>query len=221
MGVAENLFLLRQEIPAHVQIVAVSKTMPVSSVREAYVAGQRDFGENRVQEMLDKESQLPSDIRWHLIGHLQTNKVRMAVPVVQLIHSVDSLKLLETIDAEAARINRRIDCLLQIRIAREETKFGITPAGAEELLGSYTLNAMAHVRIRGLMGMATFTEDAALVQAEFGLLKDCFNQYKSRWFADDNGFNILSMGMSGDYPLAVEAGANMVRIGSLIFGSRK
>ncbi len=220
MAIAENLNRLKQELPGQVQLVAVSKTMPVSAIREAYAAGQRDFGENRVQELLTKEAQLPSDIRWHLIGHLQTNKVRMAVPVVHLIHSVDSLKLLEAIEIESARIERVVDCLLQIRIAREETKFGMCPEDAEALFSSGVLKTMPHVRLRGLMGMATFTDDAAQVRDEFALLKSCFDRYRNQWFGGSDQFSVLSMGMSGDYELAVAAGSTMVRIGSLIFGSR-
>lgn len=220
MAIAENLNRLIQELPRQVQLVAVSKTMPVSAIREAYAAGQRDFGENRVQELLTKEAQLPSDIRWHLIGHLQTNKVRMAVPMVHLIHSVDSLKLLETIEIESARIGRVVDCLLQIRIAREETKFGMLPEEAEALLRSAVLETMPHVRLRGLMGMATFTDDAAQVRDEFAQLKSCFDRFRSQWFGGSDQFGVLSMGMSGDYELAVAAGSTMVRIGSLIFGTR-
>jgi PLP dependent protein len=220
MAIAENLNQLLHELPPKVQLVAVSKTMPVSAILEAYAAGQRDFGENRVQEMLEKEAQLPSDIRWHLIGHLQTNKVRMAIPGVYLIHSVDSLKLLETIETEAARIGRVVDCLLQIRIAREETKFGMQIEDAETLFRRAVTDNMPHVRIRGLMGMATFTDDESQVREEFGLLKSCFDRFRDQWFRQGDQFSILSMGMSGDYSLAVEAGSTLVRIGSLIFGSR-
>lgn len=220
MGISQNLKQLRDAIPSHVEIIAVSKTMAVSAIREAYHSGQRSFGENKVQELLEKHKVLPADIQWHLIGHLQTNKVKQVVPVVQLIHSVDSLKLLTTIDTEARKIDRCVDCLLQVRIAREETKSGLTLVDVHQLLNSEFFASSKNVRIRGLMGMATFTEDMEQVKQEFLKLAECFQQIKSRWFSNDPAFRELSMGMSGDYPVALACGATMVRIGSIIFGER-
>jgi len=220
MGIDQNLRQLRGMIPAHVEIIAVSKTMAVTAIQEAYDLGQRSFGENKVQELLEKQKVLPADIRWHLIGHLQTNKVKLLVPVIHLIHSVDSLKLLTTIDSEAKNTGRCVDCLLQIRIAKEETKFGLTLVELQQMLDSEEYAACRHVRIRGVMGMATFTEDMEQVKQEFCMLADCFQLLKSRWFSKDHDFRELSMGMSGDYPVALACGATMVRIGSLIFGER-
>jgi pyridoxal phosphate enzyme (YggS family) len=220
MGIDQNLKQLREMIPAHVEIIAVSKTMPVTAIQEAYDLGHRSFGENKVQELLEKQQVLPADIRWHLIGHLQTNKVKLVIPVVHLIHSVDSLKLLTTIDSEAKKAGRCMDCLLQLRIAKEETKFGLTPLELQQMLDSEDYAACRHVRIRGVMGMATFTEDMEQVKREFAMLADYFQLLKNRWFSDDPAFMELSMGMSGDYPVALASGATMVRIGSLIFGER-
>ncbi len=220
MGIADNIALLRKEIPQHVKIVAVSKTMQASAVKEAYDAGHRAFGENRVQEMTDKQQLLPSDVEWHLIGHLQTNKVKYIVPFVHLIHSVDSLKLLAEINREAARVGRKIDCLLQMRIAREETKFGLQYTEAVQLLNSEEFKDFQHVRLTGLMGMATFTGNNSQIRDEFLQLGRFFKEFQNRWFLHVDSFRELSMGMSGDYKLAIEAGSTMVRIGSLIFGER-
>jgi PLP dependent protein len=220
MGISENLSLLRGEIPQEVRIIVVSKTMPVSDILEAYGSGHREFGENKAQELSEKQKHLPSDIEWHMIGHLQTNKVKLIIPFVHLIHSVDSLKLLSVIDAEAAKSGRRIDCLLQIRIAREETKFGLTPVEAEQLLKSAEYHSFRHIRITGLMGMATFTDDFIQVKSEFSQLAILFERFRSAYFRNDPAFCERSMGMSGDYKLALEAGSTMVRIGSLIFGKR-
>jgi len=220
MGISQNLTQLRNTIPPHVEIIAVSKTMAVSAIQEVYNLGQRAFGENKVQELLEKHKMLPPDIQWHLIGHLQTNKVKQVVPVVYLIHSVDSLKLLTTIDTEARKIGRCVDCLLQVRIAREETKFGLTLVDIHQLLDSENFASCKNIRIRGLMGMATFTEDMEQVKQEFLKLAECFQQIKSRWYTNDTAFRELSMGMSGDYPVALACGATMVRIGSIIFGER-
>jgi PLP dependent protein len=220
MCIAENLSRLRKEIPQEVRIIVVSKTMPVSDIREAYNTGHREFGENKAQELSEKQKQLPSDIAWHMIGHLQTNKVKLIAPFVQLIHSVDSLKLLSVINTEAAKSGRRIDCLLQMRIAREETKFGLTPAEAEQLLKSSEYHAFRHIRITGLMGMATFTDDILHVKSEFSQLVVLFERFRTAYFRNDPSFCERSMGMSGDYKLALAAGSTMVRIGSLIFGKR-
>ena len=220
MGVAENLTALKSEIPGHVTLVAVSKTKPVEVIIEAYRAGQRDFGENRAQELIWKQEKLPGDIRWHMVGHLQSNKVKYLAPFVHIIHGVDSLKLLKVINREAIRNDRVIDVLFQIHIAREETKFGFSEEELLELLHSEALGQISHVRIRGMMGMATFTEDLDQVRKEFRFLKELFDRMKSSVFAGREEFDRLSMGMSGDYRVALEEGSNMVRIGSLIFGSR-
>jgi len=220
MSIAENIALLRKEIPAHVKIIAVSKTMPLLVLKEAYNAGQRAFGENKVQELLQKQPLMPADTEWHLIGHLQTNKVRSVIPFVALIHSVDSLKLLAEINKEAIKINRRIDCLLQIRIAAEETKFGLTSESALQIVSSAEYRSFTNIRIRGLMGIATFTDDAGQIRKEFSQLANNFQEIKTGFFPHDDSFRELSMGMSGDYKLGIEAGSTMLRIGTLIFGER-
>lgn len=211
---------LRTEIPADVQLVAVSKTKPVSAIQEAYDAGQRAFGENKVQEMVDKYEVLPKDIQWHLIGHLQTNKVKYIAPFVHLIHAVDSLKLLQEIDKQAQKCNRVISCLLQFHIAEEETKFGLDFNEVEEILQSREFVELQHVQIAGLMGMATFTDNQEQVRDEFRNLNNYFHILKSHYFKFNPEFRYLSMGMSGDYRMAIEEGSNMVRIGSTLFGSR-
>lgn len=216
MSIAENLNEIRKSLPEGVRLVAVSKTRSAAEIMEAYRAGQRDFGENKVQEMAAKQQELPEDIRWHMIGHLQRNKVKYMAGFVHLVHGVDSLRLLEEIDRRGALENRVIDCLLQVHIAEEATKFGFDPAELEALLLGPELGLMSHIRIRGLMGMATFTEDPAQLHREFRSLKALFD----RLFAGNPEADILSMGMSGDYPIAVEEGSTMVRIGSSIFGSR-
>jgi pyridoxal phosphate enzyme (YggS family) len=221
MGIAENLSRLRQEIPPHVKIVAVSKTMPLTAIMEAYGAGHRIFGENRVQELIEKQNNLPPDIEWHLIGHLQTNKVKYIVPFVRLIHAVDSLKLLAAINNEALRLNRVVDCLLQLKIAKEVTKFGLTFEGIRELLNSAAFADFKNIRICGLMGMATFTNDEWQIREEFRYLADCFKDLKSTFFRHVPGFAEMSIGMSGDYNIAIQTGATILRIGSLIFGERK
>jgi pyridoxal phosphate enzyme (YggS family) len=220
MAIADNITNLRNEISRNVKIIAVSKTMPVELINEAYQAGQRVFGENKVQELVQKQPLLPSDIEWHLIGHLQTNKVKNVVPFVKMIHSVDSLKLLSQINTEAGKIDRTIDCLLQLRIAKEETKFGMSFDEAKELLNSDEFRNLSHVSINGLMGIATFTDDANLIKYEFAQLMEYFREIKKSWFSDAEAFKEISMGMSGDYKLAIEAGSTIVRIGSLIFGER-
>jgi len=221
MGIAENISNLRAEIPPSVKIIAVSKTKPVSDILEAYKTGQLDFGENKVQELLDKHPLLPADIRWHMIGHLQSNKVRPIVPFIHMIHAVDSLKLLTVINSEAARINRVISCLLQIYIAREDTKFGLSVDEAMQLIESPGFVDLKNIRIYGLMGMATYTNDTEQVKREFRTLKECFSRFSREYFKNSRDFKELSMGMSGDYLLAAEEGSTMIRIGSLIFGTRK
>jgi pyridoxal phosphate enzyme (YggS family) len=218
--ISSNIALLRQSLPPSVRLVAVSKTKSTGEILEAYNAGQRDFGENRVQELLGKKDLLPVDIQWHLIGHLQRNKVKYIAPFISMIHSVDSLRLLSVINGEANGAGRIINVLLQIHIASEETKFGFSREEVEALLGSGEWKVLENVRICGLMGMATFTSDISRVRAEFRSLADLYSDLKKRFFPDDPGFREISMGMSGDYRIAVEEGSTMVRIGSLIFGER-
>ena len=225
------------ELKDKATLIAVSKTKPVEDIKALYDLGQRDFGENYVQELVDKQPQLPNDIRWHFIGHLQSNKVKYIAPFVHLVHGVDSLKLLQEINKQAARNNRVIDCLLQVHIAKEETKFGFDKHELSELHG---LHELKNVRVVGLMGMASFSEDMDLVRSEFRYLKSLFDKVNGEWSMvnDDSAANgqqptadgtlstanrqlsTLSMGMSGDYKIAIEEGSNMVRIGSLIFGER-
>jgi PLP dependent protein len=215
--ISENLDNLRATIPAGVKLVAVSKMQPLERVLEVYAAGQRRFGENRVQDLVAKQPLLPNDIEWHFIGHLQTNKVKFIAPFVHVIQSIDSLKLLCEIDREAARNNRTIDGLLQLYIATEETKFGLDLSEVRAILSSREYKALQHIRITGVMGMATYTPEVALVQNEFGTLKSCFDVLSKEFFAGDPGFQEVSMGMSGDYLTAIAQGSTMVRIGSAIF----
>lgn len=219
-GIAENIVRIRESLPAGVRLVAVSKFHPVSSIQEAYDAGQRLFGESRVQELLQKTGQLPADIEWHFIGHLQSNKVKMIVPFVSLIHSIDSPRLLAEVDKAGARAGRVIDCLLQIHIAAEETKFGFTVEECEAFLAGGEWRRYDAVRICGVMGMATFTDDESRIRTEFDTLKRFFDRAKAAYFADKDFFREISMGMSDDWPLAVSAGSTMVRVGSHIFGNR-
>jgi len=214
--IRENLERLRSGIPAHVRLVAVSKFKPAADIMEAYNAGQRDFGENYVQELTGKAGELPADIRWHFIGHLQTNKVKYIAPFVHLIHSVDSAKLLKEIHRQGAANGRVIECLLQVHIAREETKSGLSGEEFLALLADPGLKALDHVRVTGVMGMSTFTDDRDVVRSEFRELKRIFEAGKALW----PEMTEISMGMSGDWPLAVEEGSTMVRIGSTIFGAR-
>ncbi len=218
--IKENLTKIQATIPADVTLVAVSKTKPVSDLQEVYDAGQRVFGENKVQEMTEKYEVLPKDIQWHLIGHLQTNKVKYIAPFVSLIHSVDSMKLLNEINKEAKKNNRVIDCLLQFHIAEEETKFGLSIEEAKELLESKEFVEMQNVSIVGIMGMASFTENIETVRHEFRVLESYFQILKSHFFKFNHHFKEISMGMSGDYLLAIEEGSTMVRVGSSIFGTR-
>jgi pyridoxal phosphate enzyme (YggS family) len=211
--------ILKKLKPSNVQLVAVSKTKTVEAIKELYDLGQRDFGENYVQELADKQQQLPDDIRWHFIGHLQTNKVKYIAPFVHLIHGVDSFKLLKEINKQGERNKRIINVLLQIHIAQEETKFGLNDEELNLMITEVKNSKMENVRVNGLMGMASFTENKAQVRKEFHYLKTLFDTYNKLPDADCS-LSILSMGMSGDYEIAVEEGSTMVRIGSLIFGSR-
>jgi pyridoxal phosphate enzyme (YggS family) len=219
MLIAKNLLKIKESLPENVTLVAVSKTKPVKDLMEAYTAGQRIFGENKIQEMSDKWEQMPKDIEWHMIGHVQTNKVKYMAPFVQLIHGVDSIKLLEEINKQAKKNNRIIDCLLQVYIAEEESKFGLDPTELNHLLTSDSFKQMQNIRIVGIMGMATFTDDQNQIKKEFTHLKSIFDNIQ-KLEPKNCQLNTISMGMSGDYPLAIECGSTMVRIGSSIFGGR-
>jgi len=219
MSIAQNLLKIKSSLPENVTLVAVSKTKPIPYLMEAYDAGQRIFGENKIQEMAEKWEAMPKDIEWHMIGHVQTNKVKFMAQFVSLIHGVDSLKLLEEINKQAKKNNRIIDCLLQIHIAEEETKFGLDEEELKEILASTTFQEMKNIRIVGLMGMATFTDNQEQIKKEFTHLKSIFDKLQSRRDAL-RCVSKLSMGMSGDYQLAIECGSTMVRIGSSIFGGR-
>lgn len=216
MSIQNNLLEINSTIPENVTLVAVSKTKPVSDLMEAYNAGQRIFGENKIQEMADKFDQMPKDIQWHMIGHVQTNKVKFMAPFVSLVHGVDSFKLLEEINKQALKNNRIIDCLLQLHIAEEDTKFGLDESELEALFHSENFQNLKNIKIVGLMGMATFTENQEQIKKEFLYLKSVFDRYKIQ----NPTFTTLSMGMSGDYQLAIACGSTMVRIGSSIFGIR-
>ena len=219
MSIAKNLTEIKSQLPAHVTLVAVSKTKPVSDLMEAYNEGQRIFGENKIQEMTDKWEQMPKDIEWHMIGHVQTNKVKFMAEYVSLVHGVDSFKLLEEINKQAKKHNRVIACLLQVHIAEEETKFGLNEDELEEILYSEDFRILENIRIVGLMGMATFTENTSQIEKEFNHLKAIFDKNKSL-NTNNCQLTTLSMGMSGDYQLAISCGSTMVRIGSSIFGNR-
>lgn len=216
MSIAKNLTEIKSQLPAHVTLVAVSKTKPVADLMEAYHAGQRIFGENYMQELVEKHEALPKDIQWHFIGHLQSRKVKQLAPFVSLIHGVDSFKLLQEINKQAANNNRIIDCLLQIHIADEETKFGLDEEELNDILMSDDFKNLENIRIVGLMGMATFTENQNQIEKEFNHLKTIFDKLRTQ----NSELKTLSMGMSGDFPLAISCGSTMVRIGSSIFGSR-
>lgn len=220
MSIKENLLHLQSSIPENVLLVAVSKTKPVADLMEAYNAGQRIFGENKIQEMTEKWQQMPKDIEWHMIGHVQSNKVKYMIPYVKLIHGVDSLKLLKEINRQAVRWRKQVNCLLQIHIAEEETKFGLNEIELADLLGSEEFKNMSNIKVIGLMGMATFTDNQEQIKREFQHLKSIFDLHK-KLKTENCQLNTLSMGMSGDYQLAIECGSNMVRIGSSIFGGRK
>ena len=218
--IKENLNKVRTTVPENVTLIAVSKTKPVSDLQEAYDAGQRIFGENKALEMRDKHQVLPDDIKWHFIGHLQTNKIKYIAPFVALIHSIDSASLLEAVNKEAVKNNRVIDCLLQFHIAQEDTKFGLDIEEAKSLLESENYKSLKNIKIVGVMGMATFTDNVAQVRDEFRNLKNIFETLKAEYFNGDDSFKEISMGMSDDYPIAIEEGATMVRVGSKIFGAR-
>lgn len=218
--IQHNLQEVLDEISSEVCLVAVSKTKPVSDLQEAYAIGQRVFGENKVQELTDKYEALPKDIQWHMIGHLQTNKVKYIAPFVALIHSVDSFKLLTEINKQAEKNNRTINCLLQVHIAEEETKYGFDFQEVEELIKSDELIQLKHIRIKGLMGMATFSDENQKIKREFESLNTDFKQLQQNTLPENVSLEVLSMGMSGDYKLAIEAGSNMIRVGSNIFGAR-
>jgi len=220
MSIAENIKRITSELGENTRLVAVSKTKPDEDLMEAYNAGQRLFGENKVQELAGKYERLPKDIEWHFIGHLQTNKVKYIAPFVSLIHGVDSLKLLKTINKEAKKKDRVIDCLLQFHIATESTKFGLNREEAVAILDDEQYRSFENVRIAGVMGMATYTDDKGQVRNEFRSLKKIFDDLKAEYFADKQYFKEISMGMSGDYKIAIEEGSTLVRIGSSIFGAR-
>lgn len=219
MSIKNNLLEIKSQLPKHVALVAVSKTKPVADLMEAYDAGQRIFGENKIQEMTEKWETMPKDIQWHMIGHVQTNKVKFMAEYVSLIHGVDSLKLLQEIDKQAKKHNRVIDCLLQMFIADEETKFGLDENELAEILNSSAFKSLQNIKIVGLMGMATFTENQNQIKKEFQNLKTIFDK-ASLLNTENCQLKTISMGMSGDYQLAIECGSTMVRIGSSIFGGR-
>ena len=218
--IQENLNIVKATVPSIVTLIAVSKTKPISDLQEAYDAGQRVFGENKALEMRDKHQQLPDDIKWHFIGHLQTNKIKYIAPFVTLIHSIDSASLLEAVNKEAVKNDRVIDCLLQFHIAQEETKFGLDLEEAKSLLESDDFKRLKNINIVGVMGMATFTDDECQIRKEFQTLKNIFDTLKECYFAEEASFKEISMGMSDDYLIAIEEGATMVRVGSKIFGAR-
>ena len=214
--IKRQLLAVKKELPEHVHLVAVSKTKPLSDLQQAYDAGQRIFGENKIQEMTGKWEALPKDIQWHMIGHVQTNKVKYMAPYVDTIHAVDSLKLLKEINKQAQKHGRIINCLLQVKIASEDSKFGLSADETIQILSNAEVTKMQHIHISGLMGMATFTDNRKQIQQEFLLLKNTFDQLQNT----HSKLKVLSMGMSGDYELAITCGSTMVRIGSAIFGAR-
>ena len=216
MSIKNNLTQIKIQLPSHVTLVAVSKTKPVEDLMEAYDSGQRIFGENKIQEMAEKHQQMPKDIQWHMIGNVQRNKVKYMASFVDLVHGVDSLKLLNEINKQAAKHQRVINCLLQLKIAQEDTKFGMTSKEAHEILNSEHYKSLKNIAIVGVMGMASFTENTAQITEEFTLLKSDFDSLKNT----EENLKVVSMGMSGDYPLAIENGSTMIRVGSSIFGAR-
>jgi len=220
MSVQQNIISIRKHIPAHVQLVCVSKFHPDEELLEAYNAGERVFGESKVQEMCGKQQRLPKDIHWHFIGHLQTNKIKQIVPFVELIHGVDTFKLLVEINKQAEKQNRKVNCLLQVYIASEITKFGFSSDELKSLLATAEWQALKNINIAGLMGMATFTDDKNQIRSEFKSLKMLFDELKNIYFSDNASFKEISMGMSDDYQIAIEEGSTMVRVGSSIFGVR-
>ncbi|HIX87275.1 MAG TPA: YggS family pyridoxal phosphate-dependent enzyme [Candidatus Parabacteroides intestinigallinarum] len=221
MRIAENIRQMKASLPAGVTLVAVSKFHPVEALREAYDAGQRVFGESRAQELVAKRKALPEDIEWHFIGPLQSNKVKDIVPFVRLIHSIDSRKLLEEVDKQARKHDRVVDVLLEIHVAREESKHGFTPEECEALLGDEAVARLEHVRVRGLMAMASLTDDERRIREEFRTVRGLFEKLRDGVCRDNASFTVLSMGMSHDYPIAIEEGSTMIRVGTHIFGERE
>lgn len=221
MSVADNIqHFVEKEIPSQVKLIAVTKTKPVETILDAYNSGYKVFGENKAQELIQKYEELPKDIEWHMIGHLQSNKVKYIAPFVAMIHGVDTFKLLKVINKEGRKNNRVIECLMQFHIAKEETKFGLDLDEAKEFLGSPEFSDLEYVNVKGVMGMATFTENTDLIRSEFKELVYIFNELKKQFFQAKKDFCEISMGMSNDYKIAIEEGATMVRIGSLLFGPR-
>jgi pyridoxal phosphate enzyme (YggS family) len=220
MDIAQNIKSIKKNLPEKVQLVAVSKTKPIEDILEAYNSGHKIFGENKVQDLVQKYEQLPKDIEWHFIGHPQTNKVKYIAPFVHLIHGVDSLKLLKVIDKEAKRNNRQIACLLQFHIAEEDTKFGLTIVEAREIFDSKEFKSFENIIVAGVMGMATYTDNVGQIRNEFKTLKTIFNTLKIEYFSATENFSQISMGMSEDYQIAIEEGSTMIRVGSKIFGER-
>ena len=221
MSIADNLKQVLAELPQGVRLVAVSKFHPNEAIEEAYQAGQRIFGESKVQEMTAKYESLPKDIEWHFIGHLQSNKIKYMIPYVAMIHGIDTYKLLAEVNKQAGKAGRTVNCLLQIHVAQEETKFGFSPEECREMLDAGEWKALAHVRICGLMGMASNTDNIEQINGEFRLLSSLFKEIKENWFTDSDVFRELSMGMSHDYHEAIASGSTLVRVGSKIFGERE
>ncbi|MDB9961703.1 YggS family pyridoxal phosphate-dependent enzyme [Oceanihabitans sp.] len=219
MSISQNLKQIQSELPEHVTLVAVSKTKPNSDIMQAYDVGQRIFGENKIQDMVEKHEQLPKDIKWHMIGHVQRNKIKYMAPFVNLIHGVENFKVLKEVNKQAAKHDRIIDCLLQIKIASEDSKFGMMASEASEIIGSEEFSELKNVMITGVMGMATFTDDQEQIKAEFSHLKSTFDHLKEVQTGNCN-MQTISMGMSGDFKIAIDAGSTMIRVGSRIFGTR-
>jgi pyridoxal phosphate enzyme (YggS family) len=220
MNISENIARLKKEIPDNIKIIAISKTKSPARILDAYNSGHRLFGENRVQELTEKSEILPKDIQWHMVGHLQTNKVKFIIPFVSLIHSIDSMKLLKIVNAESLKNNKIQDCLFQLHIAREETKFGLSETELKTLLSSQEFQHLHNVRMVGLMGMATFTDQESIIRNEFRSLSRIFKEVKNDFFPEQDYFCELSMGMSADYKIAIEEGTTMIRVGTIIFGER-
>jgi pyridoxal phosphate enzyme (YggS family) len=220
MNIPENIRNLKNLLPPHVSIIAISKTKSTDEIMEAYHEGHRMFGENKVQEIIAKQPLLPADIQWHFVGHLQSNKVKYLAPFVSMIHSVDSMKLLEIINKEAVKNDRIIPCLLQVHISSEDSKFGLTEREINEMLASEAYADLDSIRIAGVMGMATYTNNEGQIRSEFGSLREIFQRLKNLYFQGSEYFREISMGMSGDYRIAIEEGSTMIRVGTLIFGAR-
>ncbi len=221
MNIIRNIQEIREHVPKDVKLICVTKFHPEATIMEAYKAGERNFGESRVQELIAKQPNLPDNIRWHFIGHLQTNKIKFIADFVSLIHGVDSLKVLKAINREAEKVGRVVECLLQVHIADEQTKFGLTVEELKFLLEDDEFKSLKNVKIAGLMGMATFTDDREQVRGEFRFLKSLFDEIKQNYFSEEENFCELSMGMSEDYKIAIEEGSTMIRIGTAIFGERE